>query len=630
MSYAAEPYLHVADQVLTALTGGAAREVHRFFAGANSFSFEVPAAKVLPDSVRVIGQAQAAFFAFRLGTDFAIGGDGLLRFLASPTDPSQPAKGATWPDEATEFYVSYYHADSFQAPLTDRNVGSLTRTLGEAFARELAVLRSQLELIYKSGFVDTAEGSALDMVVALLGLSRKTRDFASGTVRFFRDTPAPADVFIPAGTKVSTALPPPRPVGGLPGSPPSAGPAAAQRPVSFLTSADRTMRRGQLGVEAPIRAEVKGAPGVVDAGTITVVNQTVLGVNHVTNDAATVFGGAGESDEELRGRAKTVAERAGRATPRALLNALTELSSFKANDVSVTEDLIATPGVVSVSVAADPTPQLASDVHDAILQTRAAGIRVVTNLDPFLSQLPVAGASSGTVRDSPPSSPPVSSPPSAGDGFKYPLQAAAVVFPEDPRITGAPKAALQQAISGTIVAGVEASTVGGVIVYNRLTSDLMGIPGVYDVVLDIFPKSAPSGGSKHNISVPGPPDPKRATIDPADIKVVFAGAPVFFDFEIAVRPKAGATLDAIRTEIKTQLAAYFAHLPVANTVEGTGLMAKLGGSHLFDLDILDLGWTAEFAKAGLTIRNQGGATAPTTFAEGDQAILRAVTVTQKA
>jgi len=643
MTYVAEPYLYVADQVLTALTGGIARETHRFYRGANGFAFEIPAAKVLPDSVRVIGQANLGFFAFQIGRDFAIGGDGLLRFLTLPADPTMPAKGATWPDEATEFYVTYYHADSFQAPLTDRNVGSLTRTLGEAFARELAVLRTELEFVYKSGFVDTAEGTALDMVVALLGVSRKTRDYASGTVRFFRNTPAPADVFIPAGTKVSTALPagaasaaastPSSPPSSPPGSPPASPPTApsgqpARKPVAFVTTDDRTLRRGQLAVEAPVRAEVKGAPGVVDAGTISVINQTVLGINGVMNDAATVFAGAGESDAELRRRATSVAERAGRATPRALLNALTELSAIKPNDVKVTEDLIGMPGVVNVSVAVDPTPQLASDVHDAILQARAAGIRVVTNLDAFLPPVTAATGSTGTLRDEAPggpAGPPVPAP--AAGGFKLPLAAKVVVFPEDPRITGVPLATLQRAVIDTLTGDIGASSVGGVVVYNRLAGDLMAIAGVFDVVIDIWPTTAPDGPTKSNIYVPAD---RRATLDPADIKVTFAGTPVYFDFALAVTlNKTGVVLDEVRTEIKGRLGDYLARLPLVNTVDTTTLMAKLGGSELFSVGASDLRWTAEYQKAGLLIRDQGGASASTTIPEGDQPILRTVTVTEK-
>ena len=615
MTYVAEPYLYVADQVLTALTGGIARETHRFFAQANAFSFEIPAAQVLPDSVRVIGQANQAFFAFQIGTDFAIGGDGLLRFRTMATDPAAPAKGATWPDEATEFYVSYYHANSFQAPLTDRNVGSLARTLGEAFARELAVLRSELEFVYQSGFVDTAAGSALDMVVALFGITRKTSDFASGTVRFFRDTPAPADVFIPAGTKVSTAL------AGAPG-----------KPVSFVTTNDRTLQRGQLAVEAPIRAETKGAQGVVDARSIVVVNQPVLGITGVMNDAATVFGGASETDDELRGRAKSVAERAGRATPRALLNALTELSAIKPNDVAVKEDLTGMPGVVSISIAVDPTAQLASDVHDAILDARPAGIRVVTNIDSFLPPVTTPTASTSPALRDPGSAGPVGSATAAppGGGFMLPLTASVVVFPQDPRITGAPRAALQQAVTDTVTGDVGSSSVGGVIVYNQVTADLMGIPGVYDVVLEISPKPAPGGPApavtKANIYVPAD---RRATLEGADVNVIFAGAPVFFDFALAVTGTPPATLDAITTEVRTRLGEYLAHLPVANTVDGATLVAQLGGSELFTFNAADLSWTAEYQKAGLLLHDQGGPGAQTVLQEGDQPVLRLVTVTER-
>jgi hypothetical protein len=645
VTYIAEPYLYVADQVLTALTGGVARESHQFFAAVNGFAFEIPAAKVLPDSVRVIGHASEAFFAFQVGRDFAIGGDGLLHFLSQPGDAATPAKGATWPDEATEFYVTYYHADSFQAPLTDRNVGSLTRTLGEAFARELAVLRTELEFVYRSGFVDTAEGSSLDMVVALVGIGRKTRDYASGTVRFFRNTPAPADVFIPAGTRVSTALPPSAGSSAGAAGAASAGTAgagaagagsggatapptpAARKPVAFVTSDDRTLRRGQLAVEAPVRAEVKGAPGVVDPGAISVINQTVLGITGVANDAATVFGGAGESDDELRRRAKAVAERAGRATPRALLNALTELSAIQPNDVKVAEDFLGTPGVVSISVAVDPTPELASDVHDAILQARAAGIRVVTNLDPFLPPVTTATASTGPVRDSSPGGPsgtPAPAPPASG--FKFPLSATAVVFPEDPRITGAPKATLQKAVADTLTGDVGASSVGGVVVYNRLTADLMAIPGVFDVAVDIWPQTAVGGPTRSNVYVPSD---RRATLDPADLKVTFAGAPVYFDFLITVTLKSGATLDDARTEIKGRLGDYLARLPVANTVDTTSLLAKLGGSNAFTTSPTDLNWIAEYEQAGLTIRNQGGPGGSTTVPQGDVPILRNVTVAQK-
>ena len=70
------------------------------------------------------------------------------------------------PDDHSYFYVSYYRSEA-GSDLTDRNTGSVTATLAEAFARELAVLHLQMERIYQSAFVELATGSSLDHVVAL-------------------------------------------------------------------------------------------------------------------------------------------------------------------------------------------------------------------------------------------------------------------------------------------------------------------------------------------------------------------------------------------------------------------------------------------------------------------------------
>jgi hypothetical protein len=118
-------------------------------------------------------------------------------------------------------------------------------------------------------------------------------------------------------------------------------------------------------------------------------------------------------------------------------------------------------------------------------------------------------------------------------------------------------------------------------------------------------------------------------LNAADVKVIFAGAPVFFDFALAVTITPPATLDAITAEVRTRLGDYLEHPPVANTVDGTTLVAKLGGSALFTFNPADLNWTAEYQKAGLLIRDQGGPGAQTVLQEGDQPVLRLVTVTER-
>ncbi len=613
VSYVAEPYLHVADQVLTALTGGVARESHRFFAGANAFSFAIGGDRVEPDSVRVIGQVSGEFFAFRPGRDFAVERDGMLRFRANPDNPREPDAGATWPDEGTELHVGYYPVDAGDAMLTDRNVGSLTRTMGEAFARELTVLRKQLELIHRSAFLETAEGTALDMVVALLGVTRKARDHAQGSVRFFRDVPAPADIFIPAGTRVSTALAAP----GAGGAPPS--------PVSFATTSDRTLARGQLSIEAVARAQERGPRGVVEAQAIGIVDQPVLGISGVVNDAATVFGAAGESDAELRRRARTVAERAGRATPRALANAIAGIGKIRENDVKIVEELTLRPGVVQVFVAAPP--ELTGAVEEAIHSTRAAGIRVEHNIQSLAPGATSTPAAAGTLRedgvlelaDGPESAP-----------FLFAVVADVTVFCEDPRVSGSKRLAIEQGVSAAITAYIEASEIGDTLVYNRISAAVMSVPGVYDAVLDIAaapPQETSSAGEpvagKRNIAIPVG---RRAVIAPNAIKVTFAGTPLSFDLSVVVRPRGDATAAGIRRDIRERLAPLFA-APIAS-VQATVIAAALPVTATYQaVSPNDVSWTAEHEQAGLIIREAGGHGAATDVPDASRAVLRDVAVT---
>ena len=92
------------------------------------------------------------------------------------------------PDVNTLFFVDYYPA-SAQSPITDRN-GSVARTLVEALGREIATLYEQLDLVYKAGFIDLAESTSLDFVVALLGIERIRAGREIGEVVFARSTGA--------------------------------------------------------------------------------------------------------------------------------------------------------------------------------------------------------------------------------------------------------------------------------------------------------------------------------------------------------------------------------------------------------------------------------------------------------
>ena len=48
-----------------------------------------------------------------------------------------------------------------------------------------------MESVYDSGFIDTAEGDALDLVVSILGIKRKEPTEATGYVTFIKETNPP-------------------------------------------------------------------------------------------------------------------------------------------------------------------------------------------------------------------------------------------------------------------------------------------------------------------------------------------------------------------------------------------------------------------------------------------------------
>ncbi|MEM9556640.1 MAG: baseplate J/gp47 family protein [Acidobacteriota bacterium] len=357
MSYVAEPYSHFVDDLLSALTGGLVRERFVFRPDAGPYTLETPA-PILPSTVRAVGQAGQAFHRFRGGVDFDLVDDAIVWRADS---------AAVRPDEGTAFFVAFEVEPGVGAAprLTDRQPGSIVRTLAESFAREYAVLSGQLEEVYRAGFVDTAAGRDLDQLGLLVGVDRRERDVAAGIVVFSRSTPAPAEIHIAAGTRLSTHEPP---------------------AVVFETRAPAILRRGQLSVEAEVTATTTGVDGLTPAGAVTVIHRPIFGVEAVTNPGPMAFPAAGESDEALRRRIRRGHPGSGGATFDALLAAVTALPGVHERDVRLAADAVTRPGVIEASVAVPV--DLQDRVREALEAARPAGVRL---------QLDFAGVEDATV-----------------------------------------------------------------------------------------------------------------------------------------------------------------------------------------------------------------------------------------
>ncbi|WP_257456355.1 baseplate J/gp47 family protein [Archangium lipolyticum] len=249
-------------------------------------------------------------------------------------------------------------------PGLDTNTGSMARTLAESYAREMATFYAMLELAHRSGYLDTAEGDALDNVVAVLGIDRARAGRLTGEVEFSRNSPAPDDIGIPAGRLVT----------GLPSD-------STPLPL-FETLEDATLRRGEMRVTVRVQQvqddtkDAKKAPPVIDPGKLIVMPRPVLGIEAVTNRTPIRRTGEDETDESFRARARTALRDGEKGTLEAIASAVRQQGVQR---VTVREPPDAPAGVVDVLVGDPDFSQDAGGVQrvwEAIRGTKAAGIQV--------------------------------------------------------------------------------------------------------------------------------------------------------------------------------------------------------------------------------------------------------------
>ena len=107
------------------------------------------------------------------------------------------------PVAGSTLVVNYYPVQTDPVPLTDVNIGSVIRTVLETIGVEMALTYQQLEHVYKSAFLETAESDALDRVVALVGVQRTPGGRPVAKLRFTRRPGTQGEVFIATGTPVT-------------------------------------------------------------------------------------------------------------------------------------------------------------------------------------------------------------------------------------------------------------------------------------------------------------------------------------------------------------------------------------------------------------------------------------------
>jgi hypothetical protein len=340
------PYAEVVDDLLTAIVGGVVNEPIIFDVKVLLYILAETATDIrgITGTIRRPNSSQNEHFTFQKTVDFGFDqGKNAVVWL----------DGGTQPQDDTVFYVDYFRSER-RSPLTDINVGSVTRTLSEAIGREIATVYQQINLAYLSGFIDTAQGKSLDFVVAILGVVRKTKEFAIGFVTLFRDPAVDGNITIPQEASLATT----------------------KGTVTFHTTEPRTLQRGQARIDVPIRADdaFGGDKGIVKAGEITNLALRIAGIARVTNFEPTILAAQDESDDRLRLRAKAALRGLGKATLAALRQAIFENRATldEVSDPNTLNGKASSPGTVNLLVNTEPGrfPSLQAAVNE----TRAAGV----------------------------------------------------------------------------------------------------------------------------------------------------------------------------------------------------------------------------------------------------------------
>ncbi|KAA0685993.1 baseplate protein [Neorhizobium sp. P12A] len=252
--------------------------------------------------------------------------------------------------------------------LVDFTVGSILRSVAESNAGVALWLESLILKVLALTRAATSNGSDLDSWVGDYGLTRLSSTAAAGSVTYSRFTPT-TSALVPIGARVQTA----------------------DFTQTFVVTVDTTNPAYDAGlggylipatvssVTVPVAAQTASAGSNVQANTVSVILDAILGVDTVNNSAAFTGGTDGESDAALRTRFVAYLASLARGTLAAIGYAITSVQlGLKYSIIeNVNHALVAQPGNLTIIVddgTGSPSSDLLNSVYLAVDAYRAAGI----------------------------------------------------------------------------------------------------------------------------------------------------------------------------------------------------------------------------------------------------------------
>lgn len=242
--------------------------------------------------------------------------------------------------------------------LTNTNPGSVIRTLIEVLAENEDTQNYYLEYVYKCMDIENCVGEDIDRSVKILGLTRNPAKQAVGEVTFYTgDSPAEFDIEIPYGYIVSTR---PDKNGDV---------------VEFTVQNNNLiLPAGQSSVTATVLCTVAKQINI-SKGAMSILTQSLQGINSVANEYDINGGSDVESDESFKARIGDVRESYGKCTDEALEVAVSQIFGVTRCSVSDQYNGIGTTAIIVVTDQV-PAPQSVKDtILSVVNATKASGVK---------------------------------------------------------------------------------------------------------------------------------------------------------------------------------------------------------------------------------------------------------------
>ncbi|TQN47689.1 putative phage protein gp47/JayE [Humibacillus xanthopallidus] len=468
------------------------------------------------------------------------------------------------PPAGSTVTVNYYPTQTRPTPITDLNVGSVARTMLESVAREIALVELLMENVYRSAFIDTAEGSNLDKVVALVGVKRRPAGVATTRVRFTRAPGSTGQITVPTAAVVADA--------------------DGNR---YATVAPLVLEPGEPSREVLAAGISKSTPAVA-ANAIDRLEVLIAGIASATNEAPAAVAASAEPDDELRRRARGALAVAARGTVHALKFGLLSIPGVK--DVAITEFPNGVPGEIQVDVAYERQgdADLEADVVSRIEELRPAGVRVIT-----------AAARMADVRVR-------VSLTLTGDG-----------------VTSTELASLQEDLELRVVDHIRSLPPGGTLRQAQVTLVALSDARVVDASFEFElggPPSATVTAPTGTVLQPVRPFSFTATTETG---VAGLGATIQLDALIPIHLVAGVTLAEATAAIDAAAASYAAGLTGGGSVTVDGLIATLRDDSRFAIVRADVSVTTESVDRFMQLADGIGAQA---VGPGDRLVVGEISV----